>query len=106
MRKVVSGFVDCRCWSCCRWREVSSAQTTEPLVIGLMVDQSGALTIYGYEEEYGFKLGLLYAAGVDPADYDNNMDKALAAVTDCRTSGAGRHARQRQRRRHSRQPGA
>ncbi len=58
-----------------------SAQTTDPLVIGLMVDQSGALTIYGYEEEYGFKLGLLYAAGINPADYDNDMDKALAAVT-------------------------
>ncbi len=58
-----------------------SAQTTDPLVIGLMVDQSGPLTIYGYEEEYGFKLGLLYAAGVNPADYDNDMDKALAAVT-------------------------
>src|SRR5215213_10107856 len=58
-----------------------AAQTTDPLVIGLMVDQSGALTIYGYEEEYGFKLGLLYAAGVNPADYDNDIDKALAAVT-------------------------
>jgi branched-chain amino acid transport system substrate-binding protein len=46
-----------------------------------MVDQSGALTIYGYEEEYGFKLGLLYAAGINPADYGNDMDKALAAVT-------------------------
>ncbi len=56
------------------------AQDTEPLVIGLMVDQSGALTIYGYEEEYGFKLGLLYAAGVNPADYGNDMDKALEAV--------------------------
>ena len=58
-----------------------SAQTTDPLVIGLMVDQSGALTIYGYEEEYGFKLGLLYAAGINPADYDNDVEKALAAVT-------------------------
>lgn len=56
------------------------AQDTEPLVIGLMVDQSGALTIYGYEEEYGFKLGLLYAAGVNPADYGNDMDKALEAA--------------------------
>jgi len=56
------------------------AQDSEPLVIGLMVDQSGALTIYGYEEEYGFKLGLLYAAGVNPADYGNDMDKALEAV--------------------------
>jgi branched-chain amino acid transport system substrate-binding protein len=58
-----------------------SAQSTDPLVIGLMVDQSGALTIYGYEEEYGFKLGLLYAAGIDPAQYNNNMDDALKAVT-------------------------
>src|SRR5690606_21233141 len=41
---------------------------------------SGALTTYGYELEYGFKLGLLYAAGVDLADYDNNIDDALAAV--------------------------
>jgi branched-chain amino acid transport system substrate-binding protein len=57
-----------------------SAQEGEPLVIGLMVDQSGPLTIYGYEEEYGFKLGLLYAAGVNPADYAS-IDEALAAVT-------------------------
>lgn len=57
------------------------AQDPEPLVIGLMVDQSGPLTIYGFEQEYGFKLGLLYAAGINPADYDNDMDKALAAVT-------------------------
>lgn len=57
------------------------AQDDQPLVIGLMTDQSGALTIYGIEEENGFKLGLLYAAGVDPADYDNNIDDALAAVT-------------------------
>ncbi|MBI1280582.1 MAG: ABC transporter substrate-binding protein [Anaerolineaceae bacterium] len=56
------------------------AQDSEPLVIGLMVDQSGALTIYGYEEEYGFKLGLLYAAGVNPSDYGNDIDKALEAV--------------------------
>lgn len=59
----------------------SAAQSSEPLVIGLMVDQSGPLTIYGFEEEYGFKLGLLYAAGVDPAQYGNKMDDALAAVT-------------------------
>jgi branched-chain amino acid transport system substrate-binding protein len=57
-----------------------SAQDDEPLVIGLMVDQSGLLTVYGYELEYGFKLGLLYAAGINPADYDNDMDAALAAV--------------------------
>lgn len=58
-----------------------AAQSGDPLVIGLLVDQSGPLTIYGHEEENGFKLGLLYAAGVDPADYDNNIDDALAAVT-------------------------
>ncbi len=57
-----------------------SAQDSEPLVIGLLVDQSGPLTIYGFELEYGFKLGLLYEAGIDPADYDNDMDAALAAV--------------------------
>ncbi len=60
---------------------VTAAQEAEPLVIGLMVDQSGPLTIYGYEEEYGFKLGLLYAAGVNPADYDNDVDAALAAAS-------------------------
>jgi branched-chain amino acid transport system substrate-binding protein len=58
----------------------AAAQSDEPLVIGLMVDQSGALTIYGYELEYGFKLGLLYAAGIDPADYGNDMNAALDAV--------------------------
>ncbi|MBW4438376.1 MAG: substrate-binding domain-containing protein [Pleurocapsa minor GSE-CHR-MK-17-07R] len=58
----------------------TSAQDEEPLVIGLLVDQSGALTIYGYELEYGFKLGLLYAAGVDLAEYNNDMEVALDAV--------------------------
>jgi branched-chain amino acid transport system substrate-binding protein len=58
----------------------AAAQDGEPLVIGLMVDQSGPLTIYGVEEEYGFKLGLLYATGVNPADYAS-IDDALAAVT-------------------------
>jgi branched-chain amino acid transport system substrate-binding protein len=57
-----------------------SAQSDEPLVIGLLTDQSGPLTIYGIEEENGFKLGLLYATGVDPADYNNNIDDALAAA--------------------------
>lgn len=52
----------------------------EALRIGLLVDQSGPLTIYGVELEYGFKLGLLYAAGVDPAEYES-IDDALAAVT-------------------------
>ncbi|MBZ0279978.1 MAG: substrate-binding domain-containing protein [Anaerolineae bacterium] len=57
-----------------------SAQDGEPLKIGLLVDESGPLTIYGYELEYGFKLGLLYAAGVNPADF-SSVDEALAAVT-------------------------
>ncbi len=51
----------------------------KPLKVGLLTDQSGALTIYGFELERGFKLGLLYAAGVDPSKYDS-LDKALAAV--------------------------
>ncbi|MBC8170829.1 MAG: ABC transporter substrate-binding protein, partial [Anaerolineae bacterium] len=60
---------------------VTSAQDEPaPLKIGLLTDQSGALTIYGYELEYGFKLGLLYAAGIDPAAYAS-IDEALAAVT-------------------------
>jgi branched-chain amino acid transport system substrate-binding protein len=57
-----------------------AAQDGEPLRIGLMTDQSGALTIYGFELEYGFKLGLLYAAGIDPADYDNDVEAALSDV--------------------------
>lgn len=57
----------------------TAAQDGEPLNIGLLVDQSGALTIYGYELEYGFKLGLLYAAGINPDDYDS-IDAALADV--------------------------
>lgn len=59
---------------------LAAAQDGEPLRIGLLVDQSGPLTIYGFELEHGFKLGLLYAAGVNPADYAN-VDEALAAVT-------------------------
>lgn len=50
------------------------------LRIGLMTDESGALTIYGYELEYGFKLGLLYSAGIDPSEYES-VDAALADVT-------------------------
>lgn len=55
------------------------SQDGEPLKIGLMVDQSGSLTIYGIELENGFKLGLLYAAGIDPTAYDS-LDDALADV--------------------------
>jgi branched-chain amino acid transport system substrate-binding protein len=50
-----------------------------PLRIGLMVDQSGGLSIYGYELEYGFKLGLLYEAGINPSDYES-IDEALEDV--------------------------
>lgn len=57
-----------------------SAQDSEPLRIGLLTDQSGSLTIYGYEQEYGFKLGLLYEAGIDPTEYES-IDAALAEVT-------------------------
>lgn len=57
-----------------------AAAQDEPLRIGLLVDQSGPLTIYGYELEYGFKLGLLYAAGIDPTEYES-IDAALAEVT-------------------------
>jgi len=39
----------------------SFAQDGEPLKIGLLVDQSGPLTIYGIEQENGFMLGLEYA---------------------------------------------
>ncbi len=57
-----------------------SAQEGEPLRIGLLTDQSGPLTIYGYELEFGFRLGLLYATGVNPADYNYDLDAALAAA--------------------------
>lgn len=39
----------------------SMAQDAEPLKIGLLVDQSGPLTLYGVEQENGFMLGLEYA---------------------------------------------
>lgn len=58
---------------------VTSAQE-EPLKIGLLTDESGALSIYGYELDYGFHLGLLYAAGIDPLEYDS-VEDALAEVT-------------------------
>lgn len=50
-----------------------------PLKIGLLTDLSGPLTIYGVELENGFKLGLLYAAGIDPTEYES-LDAALADV--------------------------
>ena len=58
---------------------VVSAQD-EPIRIGLLTDESGALSIYGYELDYGFHLGLLYAAGIDPLEYDS-IDDAMADVT-------------------------
>lgn len=58
---------------------VASAQD-EPLKIGLLTDESGALSIYGYELDYGFHLGLLYAAGIDPLEYDS-VEEAMADVT-------------------------
>lgn len=36
-------------------------QDDDTLRIGLLVDQSGALTLYGYELEFGFRLGMEYA---------------------------------------------
>jgi len=59
----------------------SAQDDGEPLVIGLMVDQATGLAIYSTELENGFKLGLIYSAGLDPADYDNDIDAALADVT-------------------------
>ncbi|NDJ62052.1 MAG: ABC transporter substrate-binding protein [Chloroflexi bacterium] len=56
-----------------------SAQDATPIRIGLLVDQSGGLTIYGFEMEFGFKLGLLYQTGIDPSDYAS-IDDALADV--------------------------
>lgn len=51
----------------------------DPLRIGLLTDLTGPLAIYGFELQYGFELGLLYAAGIDPADYDS-IEDALADV--------------------------
>lgn len=58
----------------------ATAQDATPLKIGLLTDQSGALAVYGIELEMGFKLGLLYAAGIDPAEYES-LDAALADLT-------------------------
>jgi len=58
-----------------------AAQDAEPLKIGLLTDKSGPLTIYGIELEQGFKLGLVYSAGLDIADYDNDVEAALVDVT-------------------------
>lgn len=42
---------------------VVQAQDADPIRIGVLTDQSGALTIYGIEQESGFMLGLEYATG-------------------------------------------
>lgn len=55
------------------------AQDDEPIRIGIVTDLSGWLSIYGVEQVNGFKLGLLYEAGIDPADYAS-LDEALADV--------------------------
>jgi len=58
----------------------SASTQGEVLKIGLLTDLGGALRIYGTELEQGFKLGLVYSAGLDIADYET-IDEALAAVT-------------------------
>src|SRR5690349_3575271 len=57
-----------------------SIQAQEPLRIGVVTDLSGSLAIYGNEQVNGLKLGLIYAAGLDTAEYET-VDDALAAVT-------------------------
>ena len=57
-----------------------SASAQDTLKIGLLTDLGGALRIYGTELEQGFKLGLVYAAGLDIANYAT-IDEALADVT-------------------------
>lgn len=51
-----------------------------PLKIGVLSDQSGALALYGGELELGLKLGLLYAAGIDPMEY-GSFEEAMADLT-------------------------
>lgn len=58
---------------------MSAAQAQEPIKIGLLQDMSGWLQLYGVESVNGFELGLLYAAGIDPTEYDS-IDAALAEV--------------------------
>lgn len=59
---------------------ISAAQEGEPLVIGVVNDLSGPLLTYGVELENGFKLGLLYEAGIDPTEFES-VDEALATLT-------------------------
>jgi branched-chain amino acid transport system substrate-binding protein len=58
----------------------AAAQDDAPLKIGVLSDQSGPLALYGGELEMGLKLGLLYAAGIDPAEYES-LDAAMADLT-------------------------
>jgi branched-chain amino acid transport system substrate-binding protein len=59
---------------------IVAAQDGEPLKIGLLTDESGVLSVYGYELDYGFHLGLLYQAGIDPLEYDS-LEDAMAELT-------------------------
>lgn len=58
----------------------AQGQDEEPIRIGMVTDLSGGLAIYGNEQLNGFRLGLLYAAGVDTSMYET-IDDAMAAVT-------------------------
>ncbi len=67
----------------------SAVAQDEPIKIGLMVDESGFLTIYGYEVHYGFDLGMQYATGgtmeiggrpVEIIVRDNGSDPDVAAT--------------------------
>ena len=57
-----------------------TAAQDEPIRIGLLTDESGVLSIYGYELDYGLHLGLLYQAGIDPLEYDS-IEDAMAELT-------------------------
>jgi branched-chain amino acid transport system substrate-binding protein len=59
---------------------VAAQDEGAPLKIGVLSDQSGALALYGGELEMGLKLGLLYAAGIDPMEY-GSFEEAMADLT-------------------------
>jgi branched-chain amino acid transport system substrate-binding protein len=59
---------------------IAQAQDEEPIRVGLLSDLSGWLSLYGVEQVNGFQLGLLYAAGIDPMEYDS-IEEALEEVT-------------------------
>lgn len=56
-----------------------TVKAEDPIRIGILTDLSGWLSIYGFEQVQGFQLGMLYAAGIDPADFDSIGD-ALASI--------------------------